>query len=384
LRQKLCSDDANPSGWIAYLCLQVTREGQASYAHVHEIINGLQAEGLDVRLYQPAFSKVRESHPLMRVLEFMKTQVRLWRASPRPALIYCRAHVLAFPTAIWARWRGIPVIQEVNGPDSDLYLAWPVLRPFRPVLSRMVPWQYRSADAVIVVTEALAEWVRSWSGQMNVHVVENGANTEVFRPEAALSDTGLGTYVVFFGALAPWQGIEHLIRAVECPQWPDGVGLVIIGDGACRDLAASASQKLAAVTYLGRQSYQAVPGYVAAAMASVIPKTDLAGRRATGLSPLKLYESIACGVPVVVTDIPGQSDFVRAADCGLVVPPGDAEAIASAVERLFRDSALRDRLANNALSVAHRVSWRERAKDTHRVISSIIGPDGHLEESRTR
>lgn len=361
------------SDWIAYLCLQVTRQGQASYAHVHEIINGLRSEGLDVRLYQPDFSEEAECPPLRRVVRFMRTQLRLFASRPRPVQIYCRAHLLAFPTAIWAYLNKIPIIQEVNSPDTDMYAAWPVMLPFRRALSAITRWQYRKADAVITVTNALASWTTSWSGQRAVYVVENGANISIFRPEAALQDIGLGKYVVFFGALAPWQGLDSLIQATESTDWPQGIRLVVIGDGSCKELLVEASTQNSSIVYLGRQPYEKVAEYAASATASIIPKSDSGDRNATGLSPLKLYESVASGVPVVVTDIAGQSDFVRRHDCGLVVPPGDPEAIAIAVARLASDPDLRDRLARNAAAVADIVSWGERARDTYRVMQTI-GP----------
>lgn len=361
------------NGWIAYLCLQVTRQGQASYAHVHEIINGLRAEGLDVRLFQPEFSQEEECPPLQRVVRFMQTQLRLFAARPRPVQIYCRSHLLAFPTAIWAYLNKIPIIQEINCPDTDLYIVWPVMRRFKRATTALTRWQYRKADAVITVTDALADWARSSSGQTAVYVVENGANTSVFRPEAASRDTGLGKYVVFFGALAPWQGLEYLLNATESSSWPKDTKLVIIGDGVRREIVVAATEKSAQVIYLGSQPYAKVAGHAAAALASMVPMAEFGDRHATGLSPLKLYESVASGVPVVVTDIAGQSDFVRKHDCGLVVPPGDPEAIAIAVARLSSDPDLRARLARNAVAVAELVSWKERARDTFRVMQTI-GP----------
>ena len=95
---------------------------------------------------------------------------------------------------------------------------------------------------------------------------------------------------------------------------------------------------------------------------------DEAAHAVHGLSPLKLYESMAAGVSVVVSDIPGLRDTVEQCGCGVVVPAGDASAIAGSVRALSRDTESarmgeRGRLA----AVAHH-SWDTRAAQTEKVL----------------
>ena len=70
-------------GRVAYLCLQATRQGQASFAHVHEIIAGLQARGWSVELEQPSYSSEGSRLPgaLGRALEFYRVQRLVREAS---------------------------------------------------------------------------------------------------------------------------------------------------------------------------------------------------------------------------------------------------------------------------------------------------------------
>ena len=82
-----------------------------------------------------------------------------------------------------------------------------------------------------------------------------------------------------------------------------------------------AALKTPRLQYLGRLPYREVGAVVAGAAASLVPKIRDNDRNETGLFPVKLFEIMACGVPAIVSDYPGQADLVRRGRCGLVVPP---------------------------------------------------------------
>src|SRR5574340_402729 len=149
---------------IAYLCLQSTQDGQAARAHVHEIVAGLKRRGCEVETFEPDYPAGRRPGALRRAWEFARVQRRLRLASGDVDAVYIRAHFAAYPTARWAHRRGIPVIQEVNGPFADLWVAWPWTRFFGLLPIALMRSQYREADGVITVTPPLAEWLKSQTG----------------------------------------------------------------------------------------------------------------------------------------------------------------------------------------------------------------------------
>ena len=108
-----------------------------------------------------------------------------------------------------------------------------------------------------------------------------------------------------------------------------------------------AAKRNSKIIYLGKLLYQQIPAIVAMSIASIIPKNLDGLRSVTSFSPLKVYESMACGVPVIVTNIPGIADIVSGANCGLVIPHGDPQAIASAIEFLFAHPDVRLELGRN-------------------------------------
>lgn len=363
---------------IAYLCLQATREGQASHAHVHEIIKGLRKRGWAVDLFEPRYARgSSEPKAWIRLYEMLRVQLQLMaRAAGRP--LYIRWHFASWLAAAWAALRRVPVVQEVNGPYEDLFLAWPWTRRLSRLFVALMRSQLRWARAVVAVTPQLADWVKAEAGAaQRVFVVPNGANVERFRPGARF-ERGLDVprpYVVFVGALARWQGVDVMLEAVERPEWPAEVSLVIAGDGVERAKVQAAAGTSRRVRYLGPVPYAAVPGLVAHSIGALSPQVGHRGD--TGLFPLKVFEAMACGVPVIVSDYPGMRELVADGACGLVVPAGDASALARAVAYLHAHEVERARMGQRGRELVEREhSWDRRAEQTAAILEQVTSANG--------
>lgn len=359
---------------VCYLCLQATREGQASHAHVHEIIAGLQFYGCKVSLFEPRYAKSeREPSRSERCLEFARTQKRIRRSGIRYDAIYIRSHFAALPTSIWAKIHGIPTVVEINGPMEDLFLAWPWTRKFKRMFSWMELVQMKWAKAVIVVTPQLRDWVIEAVDHESVYVIPNGANCELFVPKAGEQAPVEQPYVVFFGAMAVWQGIDTMLEAVSDPQWPQDLHLVLIGDGEERDKVEGAALDDARIKYIGKVRYEDVPSFVANALAGLSLQNNVGRRSETGLYPLKVFETMSCGVPIIVTDWPGQSDLIRSSKCGIVIPPNNPSELARAVALLHANPSTATYLgANGRKAVEQEHSWKARAYQTYNVIADAM------------
>lgn len=361
---------------LAYLAVESTTQGHAAYAHVHEIVDGLRRLELEVDLYEPA----ERPHASLfgRLLEQVRVQARLWRRWSQYDAIYVRAHYTTLPTALLARITGRPIVQELNGPSDDVFIAHAWTRVMRPLLSWVLRMQLTGADAVVVVTPALGEWVARQTGRRDAEVIPNGANVDLFSPERTTTRVLPENFAIFFGALTAWQGIDTLLAAFEHEQWPRELDLVILGEGAMRDAVAAAAGRHERLHWLGRVPYTEVGPIVARARVGLVPKNGRGGRTETGLFPLKLFEIVACGVPVIVTDFPGQAEFVRAQACGIVVPPEAPEALARAVSTVASSpEAAREmgRRGRAAVESAH--SWAHRARETARVVRRVSGATPH-------
>lgn len=258
------------------------------------------------------------------------------------------------------RIHGTPIVCEVNGffgdeirlidgnhPSSGI-AAWMNQR----VCTLSEQYLLKRADSIIAVTAGIKRHLVEEYGVdgKKITVIENGANIEIFRPgdqDRAREDLGLdpsARYVCFTGNFAPWQGLSHFIRAIPlirdtCP----AARFLLVGDGVMREECAALAADLGVrdlVHFTGRVAYESVPLYVTASDVCVAPFIRDRNDR-IGLSPLKVYEYMGCGKPVVASDIPGVRELLEHSGGGISVRPEDPQAIASAVSMLLADPEMR-------------------------------------------
>lgn len=356
---------------LSYVCFEFIEPGRASATHVSEIRNGLRRRGWRVAEFDAPLAPGSAPGLLRRLGAAARVYAKAGRIC-RADAIYVRAHVLAFPVALVAWLKRIPVIHELNGPFSEMQMVRPWLRPLRRVLEVLVRFQFRTSAAVIAVTRELGEEARDF-GASCVEVIPNGVNPDIFFPR---SETGpyspAGPYVVFFGSLAPWQGVEVMLAAPEDPAWPPELTMLIVGSGAESAQVEAAAQRLERVSWIPYLKQSDLAAVVGCAVASLSVQTTFGDRHRFGLSPLKVYEAMACGVPVIVSDIAGQRDLIEAANAGLVIRCGDPRQLAGAVAQLWNDAQTRDDMAANALDESARHTWDVRSETTHDLLARVV------------
>ena len=173
-----------------------------------------------------------------------------------------------------------------------------------------------------------------------------------------------GPLVTYAGHLYPWKGVETLLGALAAA--PGLRGRVIGGHPSEPDLGRV--KQFAANLGLGERvefTGMKAPGEVAA----LLREADLLvlPNRATSVSasytsPLKLFEYLAAGRPIVASDLPALREILRDRENAWLVPPDDPAALAAALDALSRDKALSVRLARAAFDSAGAYSWDARAE----------------------
>jgi len=363
---------------LTYFSPEPNRQGHASYTHVQEIVRNLAILGWQVGLFCPEYTQKRLPGAVARAIGIASTLMRvIFRR--RPDVYYMRWHFAAWPLACWAKIVGVPTVVEVNGPIDDLFIAWPYTRRFRAFFSWLMKSQLNWSDAVVAVTPGLVSLSKKICGEEKfVSLIPNGANTDVFSPEAAKEVNGLTEilprrFLIFFGTMARWQGIRTILEAIEEPAWPAGMHVVFAGDGEDREFVEMAVERLDHVHYYGRVPYQTLATIVARATGALVCPENLEGRAVTGLAPLKLFESLSSGVPVIATDQPFQAELIREENCGIVIEPGQPEVLANAVSKLVESEDQRLKWSENARRVVVQShSWLARAKDTDSVLQTVL------------
>lgn len=165
--------------------------------------------------------------------------------------------------------------------------------------------------------------------------------TEAMVVQQRRATAGEGT-VLFVGVLRPYKGVDVLLRAMARLK----ARLVVVGRGPNRLELSSQAARLGLsnrVTFLGEVSDSERRILLHACDVFVLPSIDR--REAFGLAQL---EAMACGRPVIATDLPGVRSVNRNQVTGLIVPPNDSDALAAALQRLLGDERLRATLGNAA------------------------------------
>jgi glycosyltransferase involved in cell wall biosynthesis len=240
------------------------------------------------------------------------------------------------------------------------------------------------SDRIIAVTPGIKENLEGTYkiSREKIVVVSNGANTSLFKPldqETCRKELGLNLkipYICFVGNLAPWQGVEYLVKAAPfiLSRFPE-CRFLIIGDGVMKDDLLKLCEELGvenSFIFTGVIAYDRVPLYINASDTCTAPFI-IARNAKIGLSPLKLYEYMACGKPVVASNIGGVSDILETSGGGIYVLPEDPVALAESILKLLENPELRIKLGSKGLSyVTENYSWYSVAKKVNDVCKSEI------------
>lgn len=253
----------------------------------------------------------------------------------------------------WAAQRGIPGVLEVNAPLPDEQSMFRTLHD-RDAADRVAATAMNAASAVVTVSEPVSRWVVDTladpAAATRVHVVPNGVDTDRFQPTARPAQPHEFT-IGFVGTLKPWHGLHTLVTAFRSLNDGRGWHLLVVGDGPERQ---AIRERLDDVTdrveFVGAVDPSGVPALLDRMDVAVAPYPATA----TYFSPLKLYEYLAAGLPVVASDVPAVTDVLEHGSNAVIVPPDDPEALAAAIVALRDDPTSRASLAAQARRCAER------------------------------
>lgn len=236
--------------------------------------------------------------------------------------------------------RGYRVIYEVNGlPSLELPDRYPQLGPRTLAkIQRLEAHCLAHADAIMTPSATTREnLVRLGATADKIWVIPNGADVVPIPPRPLHAPT---RYLLYFGALQPWQGIDTLLQAFALLADYEDLWLVLVVANS-PDVARpyrKLAEKLAIadrILWLFELSQDDLLPWRAHALLSLAPLTESVRNVEQGCCPLKILESMAVGVPVVASDLPAVRELVRDGVDGLLVRPDRPAMLARAVRLLL-------------------------------------------------
>ena len=298
------------------------------------------------------------------VLSCIVGLMRAWRS--KPDVIYYRWMDSPHPL-LFARLVGAQCVCEVNGePVPD----WS--ETDRTIKRRLKHWLASFAlsrcDRVVVLTDGLRDLVvrRYRVAAERVAVLSSGTDTGLFAPQDVATcrrriGVALGQdYIGFVGSFYRYQGLQCLLEAMAIiRRTMPSVHLLLVGDGEAAPELKQQAARLALspyITWAGRIPYQEVPAWIGAMTLCVAPFRGDRGET----SPVKIFDYLACGKPVIASAIPSISATFTQETGVTLVPPDDPVSLAQVMLALLKDPDRQARMAVDGRSfVQQGFNWTD-------------------------
>ncbi len=261
---------------------------------------------------------------------------------------------------------GTPFV--IWGQGSDIYLS----SAFEKPIHRLI---LANANKAIALTEHMKLEMQRIYAAGDILVIPNGIDPENFhdlsrkQSRAKLQIGEKENIIVFVGTLRPVKGVEYLIRAVAILNAKaQDVRLIIVGDGEDRRDLENLVEELHmedVVTFIGRVPNEKVPAYLVASDVFVLPSLS------EGFALVNL-EAMACGLPIVASEVGGLPDLIQNGENGFLVEPGNPHQIADKITLLLDNDSLREKISGKNKEKVKAYTWESVVYQLETIYQKLI------------
>ncbi len=296
-------------------------------------------------------------------------------------LVYERYSLWSHAGVTYASRHGVPSVLEVNAPLMEEAKNYRGL-VHEQQAHRIARKNFRHASLICCVSQAVADYVLTFAthGQqpaLPVIVTPNAVNPQRFSQPPRAPGTRHDDLVIgFVGTLKPWHGIDYLLHAFARFHQNNLSGkasLLVVGDGPQRTAMEALAEQLnisSRLQCVGAVPPAEIPGWLARMDIAVAPYPALENFY---FSPLKVFEYMAAGLPVIASDIGQIKDLIQHRHNGLRVPPGSVSALTQALQQLADHPQLAARLGEHARQhILEHYTWDAVAR---RVLTQVFNQD---------
>jgi len=386
---------------VLYITLENLSLHKGSVVHVREIIAGLRKLGHEVGLIACSWGKFEKADSFYNLHRFLgiKRQpyiissvilfIYLLKVLPKYDIIFARDYhtviIALLPRIIFKK----KLIFEINGlanEEQKLKIDSVVNRVLSSFIRKAEKVATKYSDRIVSVTPQIASYLKSHfhCSPDKIEVISNAVNREIFHPiqdEASLLEWkrkfGIEReekVVAFVGNLAPWQGVEYLVQVAPLLiSMVENIKFMVIGNGILRKGLEAEVNRLGVsrhFLFTGMVHYKQIPLYINIADIGVAPFISKRNRK-TGVSPLKVFEYMACGKPVVCSRVEGL-EFIGSEGAGRLTEPGDLNDLKEALFDLLTFPEKRVDMGQKGLKIAQeRFSWDSRASKIEKILKEL-------------
>lgn len=260
--------------------------------------------------------------------------------------------------AVLAQFDDTPLVVTNHGLYSQSAPSW-----FNELyLKTLGRFTFNAADRVLCYTETDERRLREFGVTTPVSLVHNGVDCEQFSPIKEQADP---LEVLYVGRLVETKGVQKLVDAFS--QIDVNANLRIVGKGPLQEDLKQQVHELGIedqVTFAGRVPNDELPAIYARSSVFVLPSSR------EGL-PRTLLEALACGTPVVTSDLPQLESLIEGV--GMTVPEEDVGGLAEALEQILSDPELRARFSEaGRQKIVEEYSWAETVRETTKVYYDLL------------
>ncbi len=276
--------------------------------------------------------------------------------------------------------RSYPVVFEVNALTS-IELPYHYQLP-QKVINKIVHLEnfcLQEVDQIVVPSKVIQKYLieKRQIGENKIKVISNGTTLPTPLPKPSEAPEN---YIIYFGAVQTWQGVDDLLKAFAGLQDWEDLKLVICCSNKKR--YTKPFQKLAEklgiadrIIWQYQLSKHTLHNWVHHALLSVAPLKATNRNIEQGCSPLKIFESMACGTAVVASNLAVTREIITDRETGYLVRPERPAELSVAIRYLLEETAYRKEIEKNALtliSIQH--LWKHKQKDLSFTYQSLTNP----------
>lgn len=262
----------------------------------------------------------------------------------KPDVFHAQSVLSGIPA--WAAKKFLKIPYVVWGQGSDIYLP----DRFTRLTSKFI---LQNADAVLALTQNMKQKMKQIYDR-DISIVPNGIDLEKFKIPSESKKGRDAKTIVFVGRLHPVKGVRYLLQAMKIvhAEMPDAK-LILVGDGEERENLESLTNSLGireCVEFAGKVPHERIQDYMNQAEVFVLPSLS------EGF-PVTILEAMACGLPIVATNVRGIPNIVEEGVNGYLVNVKSPDEMAERILFLLQNDEMRERMSANNREKVELFAW---------------------------